>query len=186
IVWSAGGTTSAARPAAKPATAPYSGPRTRASATTTSTTRSGRPSGSGMRLTIVTWRSRAVRTKARETSRRTAQPLPLGDGEDGEDGGDGEGDDGLGDGGGGGGRRLSRRRVRGCPTTTPTMSIAVKSTNGATMAVRSSCPGVGRTFVIRPIGTSATNGRLPMEANDTSRSPTFIVLELSRRVNVIG
>src|SRR3954452_16323189 len=172
---------SAARPAAKPATAPYSGPRTRARATTTSTTRSGRPSGRGMRLTIVTWTSKAVRTKARETSRRTAQPLLLGDGDDRDDDGDG-----LGDGVGDGGRRLSRGTVRGWPTTTPTMSIAVKSTNGATMAVRNSCPGVGRIFVMRPIGTSATNGRLPMEANDTSRSPTFIVLELSRRVNVIG
>src|SRR3954453_18930615 len=80
MVWSAGGTTSAARPAANPTTAPYSGPRTRASATTTSTTRSGRPSGSGRRLMIVTCTSRAVRTKARETSRRTAQPLRLADG----------------------------------------------------------------------------------------------------------
>src|SRR3954453_2304933 len=172
MVWSAGGTTSAASPAANPTTAPYSGPRTRASATTTSTTRSGRPSGSGRRLTIGPWTSRARRTTGSETGRRNAQPLRLGDGA-GDEPADGPPDllpDGEGEGVGEGGSRLSRRTGRGWPTTTPTTSIAVKSTNGRTTAVRNSLPGVGSTSVMRPIGPSATNGRLAIEANDTSRS----------------
>src|SRR5947209_5792554 len=98
-------------------------------------------------------------TNAMETSRRTAQPLRVGDG-CGEAAVEGSGEPpperGDGEGAGDAGSRLSRRADRGWPTTTPTTSIAVKSTKGATTAVRNSWPGAGSTLVIRPIGTSAT------------------------------
>ena len=60
------------------------------------------------------------------------------------------------DGVGRGGSSESRLIVRGTAMTTPTMSTELKSTYGATTPMLNSCPAVGLTLLIRPIGTSGT------------------------------
>ena len=55
-----------------------------------------------------------------------------------------------------GGRTESRGFSRGACTTTPTRSSEVTSTNGATLAMGVSWPGVPRTDVMVPSGTPGT------------------------------
>jgi hypothetical protein len=83
-----------------------------------------------------------------------------GDGDGDAPGDAGGGGDGVGDGVGDGGSSAPRGSRDGAFVTTPTMSSAVKSTNGRTTALRVRAPGVLLTRTTVPTGTSGTK-KLP-------------------------
>jgi hypothetical protein len=84
------------------------------------------------------------------------------------------------------GSRLSCLIDLGAFTTTATMSRLPKLTNGATVAVSPSWPFAGVIALIRPIGTSGTNGPVGRSPNVTSSSLTVILTVLSNSVSVNG